>query len=109
MSRLRRITSVAVEKVLQWQKLPKLGDRKCIPRWRKSFIGHPSASRFLCEDAERVFQQPRLLAGSRRKMRGEGRRHGLSCVTSSRSAVSERNQFVAIAIGRKPCALVTGP
>ena len=26
------------------QKLPKLGDQKCIRRWRKSFIGHPSAS-----------------------------------------------------------------
>jgi hypothetical protein len=28
------------------QKLPKLGDQKCIRRWRKSFIGHPSASSF---------------------------------------------------------------
>jgi len=28
------------------QKLPKLGDQKCIPRWRKSFIGHPSVSSF---------------------------------------------------------------
>jgi hypothetical protein len=50
-----------LKKSLQWQKLPKLGDRKCIPRWRKSFIGHPSASRFLCEDAERVFQQPQAI------------------------------------------------
>jgi uncharacterized repeat protein (TIGR03803 family) len=38
-----------------------LGDQKCIPRWRKSFVGHPSASSFLCEEVERVFQQPRLI------------------------------------------------
>jgi hypothetical protein len=50
-----------LKKSLQWQKLPKLGDQKCIPRWRKSFIGHPSASSFQGEDAERVFQQPRLI------------------------------------------------
>ena len=48
-----------LKKSLQWQKLPKLGDQKCILRWRKSFIEHPGASSFLCEDAERVFQQPR--------------------------------------------------
>ena len=49
-----------LKKSLQWQKLPKLGDQKCIPRWRKSFIEHPSASSFLCADADRLFQQPRL-------------------------------------------------
>jgi hypothetical protein len=30
--------------------------------WRKSFIGHPSASSFQGEDAEEVFQQPRLFS-----------------------------------------------
>ena len=48
-----------LKKSLQCQKLPKLGDQKCIPRWRTSFIEHPSASSFLCADAERLFQQPR--------------------------------------------------
>jgi len=28
------------------QKVPKLGDQKCIPRSRKSIVGHPGASSF---------------------------------------------------------------
>ena len=51
-----------LKKSLQGQKLPKSDDQKCIPRRRKSFIGHPSASSFLREEAKRVFQQPRLLS-----------------------------------------------
>ena len=47
-----------LKKSLQGQKLPKSDDQKCIPRRRKSFIGHPSASSFLREEAKRVFQQP---------------------------------------------------
>jgi hypothetical protein len=56
-----------LKKSLQWQKLPKFGDQKCIPTWRKSFIGHPSASSFLREDSKRVFQQTRLITTARRE------------------------------------------
>jgi hypothetical protein len=51
-----------LKKSLRVEKLPKLGDQKCIPRWRKSFIEHPSASGFQGESVERVFQRPRLLS-----------------------------------------------
>jgi hypothetical protein len=50
-----------LKKSLEVPQLPKLGDQKCIPRWRKSFIRHPSASSFQGESAERVFQQPLLI------------------------------------------------
>jgi hypothetical protein len=51
-----------LKKSLEVPQLPKLGDQKCIPRWRKSFIRHPSASSFQGESAERVFQQPQAIA-----------------------------------------------
>jgi hypothetical protein len=50
-----------LKKSLQW-KLPKLGDQKCIPTWRKSFIVHPSASSFQGEDAERVFNSHKAIS-----------------------------------------------
>jgi hypothetical protein len=47
---------------LRGQKLPKPDDQKCIPRRRKSFIGHPSASSFLRGYSARVFQRPQAIA-----------------------------------------------
>ncbi len=56
-----------LKKSLPMQKLPKLGDQKCIPRQKKSFIGHPSGSGFLGEDTERVFQHPEALSQPKQK------------------------------------------
>ena len=41
------LTGVAVEKPPLLKKLPLLRDRKCPPKSRTSFIGHPSAMKFL--------------------------------------------------------------
>jgi hypothetical protein len=52
------LTGVAVEKL----GFPKIsansGDRKCLGDPRKSFVGHPDASRFWQISRKRVFQQP---------------------------------------------------
>ena len=50
---------VAVEKVHFSQNSRNLGDRKCLPEPRRSFIGHPSAKFFRPFSSEGVFQQPR--------------------------------------------------
>jgi hypothetical protein len=39
-----------------------LGDRKCLGKLQKSFIGHPDAILFSRISREGVFQQPRLLS-----------------------------------------------
>jgi hypothetical protein len=51
---------VGVEKVHFSQNSENLGDRKCLGKPRKSFVGHPSAILFLRISLEGVFQQPRL-------------------------------------------------
>jgi hypothetical protein len=50
---------VAVEKLHFLQNSRNLGDRKCLERPRKSFVGHPSAILFWRISQEGVFQQPR--------------------------------------------------
>jgi len=53
-----------------------LGDRKCLPKRRSSFIAHPDAKLFRALSIERVFQHPRLLTTSTR-FSLSGRRHWL--------------------------------
>jgi hypothetical protein len=53
---------VGVEKVHFSQNSQNLGDRKCLGKLRKSFVGHPSAILFLRISREGVFQQPRLFS-----------------------------------------------
>jgi len=69
------ITSVGVEKVTMRRNGLKLGDQKCMPSRRSSFIGHPSAASFQRSPGKRVFQQPRPLSfttwiGKRREVWG---------------------------------------
>jgi hypothetical protein len=52
---------VAVEKVHFSQNSRNLGDRKCLGKPRKSFVGHPNAILFLRISREGVFQHPRLI------------------------------------------------
>jgi hypothetical protein len=47
-------TPVAVEKVVFFKNRLKLGDRKCLPDPRRSFIAHPDAFYF-CEFCEKEF------------------------------------------------------
>jgi hypothetical protein len=53
---------VGVEKVHFPQNSKNLGDRKCLGKLRKSFVGHPDAILFLLISREGVFQQPRLIS-----------------------------------------------
>jgi hypothetical protein len=55
---LMATTLVAVEKLRFPQKRGILGDRKCLGKPRKSFVGHPDAKLFLRISREGVFQQP---------------------------------------------------
>jgi hypothetical protein len=52
---------VGVEKVGFSQNSRKLGDRKCLGKLRKSFVGHPDAILFLRISPEGVFQQPQAI------------------------------------------------
>jgi hypothetical protein len=54
-------SGVAVEKVPFLEIRIKLGDEKCIPSRRKSFIRLPSATFFWADLCERVFQQPQAI------------------------------------------------
>src|ERR1035438_6979906 len=55
-------SGVAVEKVPFCQKSWNLGDRKCLPKRRSSFVG-PSIEKFFRHfSGESVFQQPRLFS-----------------------------------------------
>jgi hypothetical protein len=56
------LTGVAVEKVDFPQNNEKMGDRKCLRKWRSSFVGHPSAILFLQISREGVFQQPQSIS-----------------------------------------------
>src|ERR1035437_1333329 len=56
------ITGVAVEKLHFLQNSRNLGDRKCLGKPRKSFVGLPNAILFLRISREGVFQQPRDLS-----------------------------------------------
>jgi hypothetical protein len=56
------LTGVGVEKVQFPQNNENLGDRKCLEKLKKSFVGHPSAILFLRISREGVFQQPRLVS-----------------------------------------------
>jgi hypothetical protein len=49
---------VGVEKVQFPQNNENLGDRKCLGKPRKSFVGHPNATLFWRTSREGVFQQP---------------------------------------------------
>jgi hypothetical protein len=53
-------TGVAVEKVRFPQNSKQLGDRKCLGKLRKSFVGHPDAILSWRILRKGVFQQPRL-------------------------------------------------
>src|ERR1035437_6494954 len=55
-------SGVGVEKVRFPQNSKQLGDRKCLGKPRKSFVGHPNAILFLRISREGVFQQPRLVS-----------------------------------------------
>jgi hypothetical protein len=52
---------VAVEKLHFLQNSKNLGDRKCLGKLRKSFVGHPDTILFSRISRERVFQHPRLI------------------------------------------------
>jgi hypothetical protein len=52
---------VAVEKLHFPQNSQNLGDRKCLRKSRKSFVGRPRAILFSRISQEGVFQQPRLI------------------------------------------------
>jgi hypothetical protein len=53
---------VAVEKLHFLQNSKNLGDRKCLGKLRKSFVGHPDTILFSRISLERVFQHPRLVS-----------------------------------------------
>jgi hypothetical protein len=53
---------VAVEKLPFCQNSRNLGHRKCLPKRRSSFVGHPSAVLFLRISQIGVFQQPQAIA-----------------------------------------------
>jgi hypothetical protein len=53
---------VAVEKLRFPQNSGILGDRKCLGKPRKSFVGHPDAKLFLRISQEGVFQQPQAIS-----------------------------------------------
>jgi hypothetical protein len=55
---MQLLSPVAVEKLHFSQKTRDLGDRKCLPKPRKSFVGLPNAKFFLPFSGESVFQQP---------------------------------------------------
>ena len=90
---------VAVEKVPSMVETPKLGDQKCIPRWRKPFIRHPSASVFQRNLCEGLFQQPRLIATVEDLISGlpviRGRRPGPA--QTARTASFPRSSHVVFA------------
>jgi hypothetical protein len=54
-------TGVGVEKLRFLQNSQNLGDRKCLGKLRKSFVGHPDAILFLRISRERVFQHPQAI------------------------------------------------
>jgi hypothetical protein len=56
------INRVGVEKLHFRQNSENLGDRKCIRKPRKSFVGRPSAKFFQPFSDERVFQHPLAIA-----------------------------------------------
>src|ERR1019366_1167045 len=58
------ITGMAVEKLHFRQNSEKLGDRKCLGKPRKSFVGHPDAILFSRISREGVFQHPRLFTST---------------------------------------------
>jgi hypothetical protein len=53
---------VAVEKLHSPQNHRTLGDRKCLPKRRKSFVGLPNAKFFRLFSGEGVFQQPQAIS-----------------------------------------------
>jgi hypothetical protein len=53
---------VAVEKLHFLQSSKNLGDRKCLGKLRKSFVGHPDTILFSRISREGVFQHPRLIS-----------------------------------------------
>jgi hypothetical protein len=68
-------SGVAVEKLTFRLKEPKFGDRKCPGDPRKSIVGHPDAITFLRILREGVFQQPRLISSTGRRVLRKGVSH----------------------------------
>src|SRR2546430_16283232 len=60
-SRYLAKSGVGVEKVHFPQNSENLGDRKCLGKSRKSFVGHPDAILFLRISQKGVFQQPQAI------------------------------------------------
>src|ERR1039458_7969573 len=53
--------SVSISGLPNWLAMQDLGDRKCIGKSRKSFVGHPSAKFFRPVLRDRVFQHPQAI------------------------------------------------
>jgi hypothetical protein len=54
-------TGVAVEEVHFPENNQNLGDRKCLRKPRKRFVGHPDPILFLPTSRDGVFQQPQAI------------------------------------------------
>jgi len=61
------LTPVAVEKLHFLQNSKNLGDRKCLGKLRKSFVGHPDTILFSRISRERVFQHRQAITVRREK------------------------------------------
>jgi|ERR1039457_1090053 hypothetical protein len=77
-------SGVGVEKVHFPQNSPNLGDRKCLGKLRKSFVGHPDAILFLQISREGVFQQPQAITLKTPRLAGEASATRASKAQSSR-------------------------
>jgi hypothetical protein len=66
------VTPVAVEKLHFLQNSKNLGDRKCLGKLRKSFVGHPDTILFSRISRERVSQHPRLISTTTREQQKPG-------------------------------------
>jgi hypothetical protein len=68
------LTGVAVEKLHFLQNSNNLGDRKCLGKLRKSFVGHPDTILFLRISRERVFQHPQAISPTNYHVKARQRR-----------------------------------
>jgi hypothetical protein len=83
---------VGVEKVPFSQNSENLGDRKCLGRSRKSFVGNPDAILFWRISRKGVFQQPRLFTPTILALNNEPLHHhrGYECAAPSRVETAGR-------------------
>jgi hypothetical protein len=89
------LTGVAVEKVHFLQNSEKLGDRKCLGKRRKSFVGHPGAI-FFANFAGRSFS---TATGITRNIKGA--HFAVSCdrwesPLTERSAVMNQEKYIGM-------------